>query len=344
MKRYFALILFFVLLTCSSTGYTYTEKAVTFSLKTGKKSVSYVSFYASEALELKPVTAHNKIGYTQNLEDMAKANQAIAAINGTYFNPYDHKDLQPMGTILINNELVHARGGSVAMGIMKDNKLSFSSTRDIKITGGINGSWEWPNNWYAWFINHLPTSQDEIVIFTPRFRSSSLLLPGFTFIVTDRGLVTQIVKDKANIPATGFVVAYGSRTKDAAKFHLGDKVQYWTTLPQTLNSAVHLIGVGPKLVTLGKPAVDLTGFTEDKITKSSGQRSFIGHTSNHVIIFGTANNVTIHELAELCTKLGLVEAMSLDGGASSGLYYNGKYITKPGRPLSNALILRHKSK
>jgi hypothetical protein len=32
--------------------------------------------------------------------------------------------------------------------------------------------------------------------------------------------------------------------------------------------------------------------------------------------------------------------MSLDGGASSGLYYNGQYLTHPGRNLSNALVVK----
>ena len=31
--------------------------------------------------------------------------------------------------------------------------------------------------------------------------------------------------------------------------------------------------------------------------------------------------------------------MNLDGGASSGLYYNGEYITRTGRQISNALIV-----
>ncbi|WP_233432483.1 MULTISPECIES: phosphodiester glycosidase family protein [Thermoanaerobacterium] len=36
--------------------------------------------------------------------------------------------------------------------------------------------------------------------------------------------------------------------------------------------------------------------------------------------------------------LGAYDAMNLDGGASSGIYFKGEYLTKPGRDLSNALI------
>jgi exopolysaccharide biosynthesis protein len=42
-------------------------------------------------------------------------------------------------------------------------------------------------------------------------------------------------------------------------------------------------------------------------------------------------------------SLGAYNAMNLDGGASSGLYYGGRYLTAPGRDLSNALIIYKKN-
>jgi hypothetical protein len=38
-------------------------------------------------------------------------------------------------------------------------------------------------------------------------------------------------------------------------------------------------------------------------------------------------------------NLGLRDALNLDGGASTGLYYNGEYVTAPGRLLSNCLAV-----
>jgi hypothetical protein len=252
MKKWCALILMLLICTSATVGFAYGSKTAVFTLPSGKKSVTYVTFYASEPLELKPVIAHNKVGMTQELAGMARSNQAIAAINGTFFNPYDPADLQPMGGIAIHGEFVHARGGAVAMGITAENKLTFAPASQIKIIGGINGSRQWPHTWYAWFINHLPTSQNEIVIFTPRFRSSALQLPGFTLVVVEQGRVSQIVKEKASIPPKGFVIAYGSNTRDAEKFRVGDLVEYRVELPEPLKQAIHIIGVGPKLVTNGQ--------------------------------------------------------------------------------------------
>ena len=37
--------------------------------------------------------------------------------------------------------------------------------------------------------------------------------------------------------------------------------------------------------------------------------------------------------------LGCRDAMNLDGGASSGLFFRGAYLTRPGRDISNGLLV-----
>ena len=39
-------------------------------------------------------------------------------------------------------------------------------------------------------------------------------------------------------------------------------------------------------------------------------------------------------------NLGATDAMNFDGGASSGLYYKGKYITTPGRNIPVTLLVK----
>jgi hypothetical protein len=79
--------------------------------------------------------------------------------------------------------------------------------------------------------------------------------------------------------------------------------------------------------------------SDPKLTEESGQRSFIGYKKDGTIAMGTVSGSTILELAEVLKQLGLYEAMNLDGGASSGLYSNGRYLTEPGRKLSNSLVV-----
>ncbi|MNH46993.1 hypothetical protein D3C79_1100270 [compost metagenome] len=55
-------------------------------------------------------------------------------------------------------------------------------------------------------------------------------------------------------------------------------------------------------------------------------------------MLATIGSATMQQWADIMVNLGAVQGMNLDGGASSGLYANGKSITQPGRLLSNALL------
>lgn len=101
------------------------------------------------------------------------------------------------------------------------------------------------------------------------------------------------------------------------------------------------IQAGPRLVSGGEIAVDpvAEGFRDPKILTSAAARSAVGVTADHRLILLTTSGATIPQLAEMMRQAGASDAMNLDGGASSGLYVQGKYITRPGREISNALLI-----
>jgi len=67
-------------------------------------------------------------------------------------------------------------------------------------------------------------------------------------------------------------------------------------------------------------------------------RSGIGIRADGSIVVVTVGSATIKELGAILVQLGAKQGMNLDGGASSGLYADGKLRTVPGRSLSNALL------
>lgn len=94
-------------------------------------------------------------------------------------------------------------------------------------------------------------------------------------------------------------------------------------------------------------------FTELKILTNKGQRSFVGVTAGKQLVMDSVPSVTVMELAVVAKKLGLVDAINLDGGASSTKWTAdmsalpgnaapaaGSYLKSPGRKISNALIVR----
>ncbi|MFS0727447.1 phosphodiester glycosidase family protein [Paenibacillus sp. 1P07SE] len=103
---------------------------------------------------------------------------------------------------------------------------------------------------------------------------------------------------------------------------------------------VGALQAGPRLVVNGEVShPDLGGFRDPKILSSGGARSAVGLTRDHKLILLTSRGATIPQLAQLMKQAGAYQAMNLDGGASSGLYYNGSYLTTPGRKISNALLV-----
>jgi hypothetical protein len=253
---YLCLISLIVIILIPTAAQALVEKTETVQISSGKKTVKYISFHPTEEYALKPVLAGNKVGHTADLAEMAKQHQAVASINGTFFNSYDDADLHPMGAIMMDRKAVHIRGGAVAMGISGDGReLTFAPDDDIKIFGGINGSRVWPNKWYAWFMNHLPSSDKEIVIFTPEYRTAEINIPEFDIVVVNEGKVVSITQDHAVIPRKGFLIAYGSapdKKSQLDKFKVGDTVEYWVEYPEESTNALHMISVGPKLVSNGQ--------------------------------------------------------------------------------------------
>lgn len=164
--------------------------------------------------------------------------------------------------------------------------------------------------------------------------------------------MTVIRKGVVNIPPGGFVITANSGQAAqlvANKFKVGDRVGYRyyfkreTDKGQPINwdNVRHALGAGPLLLTNGKITVDfkIERMSDPKITTLSGSRGFVGVDKNGLLVIGTVTSVTVKELAAVVQKLGLVNAMNIDGNASSGLYFKGKYLTTPGRLLSNCLVV-----
>ncbi|WP_379154778.1 phosphodiester glycosidase family protein [Paenibacillus sp. sgz5001063] len=104
------------------------------------------------------------------------------------------------------------------------------------------------------------------------------------------------------------------------------------------------IQAGPRLLVNGKVALNVAGegFKDPKILTGGGSRSALGLTQDHKLILLTSGGATIPQLAQIMKQAGAYQAMNLDGGASSGLFYGGKYLTTPGRLISNALVVKTK--
>lgn len=297
-------------------------------------------------IKLKTTLAKGTIGSVDTIENIANGNSAVAAINGTYFGAYT-EDKDPYGVLVVGGKILHTGTHRSVFGFDKDNNVDIDVL--MPRIWGYNGEPKWKYSWNGYWLNHTPVEGGEsVIVYTPE-RGEKVRSNLGTNVVVKDGKITQITEGDVDIPENGLVINLYGPIKDQIfdRFEVGRPVEYNVDLyPNHKNdefwrTVEGAVGAGPGLVWDGKVTLKLEEekFSEAKITSTAAARSAIGFTRDKKLILLTTRSATISELAEVMVKLGCEKAMNLDGGASSGLYYNGKVITKPGRQISNAILI-----
>lgn len=298
------------------------------------KIVNYVTIDMNDLkVKAKIAIANNKVTNAAPLKSLA--NGAKASINGTYFAAYNGDIPLPDGTLVLNGKTLHITDIGSTIGFTSDNKvlMDFVKTR---VQGYVNGV----ESWVSYRVNRPTPDPSTTIIYTPEYGQQIPLTEGWSGVVCVNGKVQKIVTKSQTVPSNGFILV----TTKPGKFEIGDSVSYKTiftpthTEPTEWEKVEYALSAGPSLMINGKktgnPADE--SFTEAKILTNVAQRSFIGVTSNNQLMIGTVSS-SVAGLKDIVAALGLRSAMCLDGGASSGLIYNGNTITSPGRNLSNSI-------
>ena len=102
-----------------------------------------------------------------------------------------------------------------------------------------------------------------------------------------------------------------------------------------------LVSNNPALVQNGKNIISKAGNLDKKQLTTKAPRGGMGFKGNTVYFF-VATKATVPDLAAIAVSLGLDTAINLDGGASSAMYYQDKYLVGPGRLLPTAIVVRKK--
>ncbi len=346
-----------------------TTESVNYGKGTAKFTVVRVNLNDPK-IQIVAATPGDKIGTTANLSELVagETNEdgtGVAGINGTFFNAYT--DFQPAGTVIKDGEVQQISNAGSVFGIDGDNKVHLDAMYTT-IVGSTLEQTNWPYGWEAWNVNHWYPDQKATMLFNKAYAGPKPV-HNFTAIELNNGLVTKISVGGFAIANDGFTILTND-TNVIQKFVVGQKAGYsfsflanaygtkkvseLENLPWA--SMKTAIGAGPTLVKNGVIVVDPVKekFTEPKILTNKGQRSFVGVTAANQLVFGSVSSVSVSELAVIAQKLGLIQAMNLDGGGSStvwmakmnALQQNGKpasgsYIAPPGRKISNALVVRY---
>ncbi|MFZ5825750.1 MAG: phosphodiester glycosidase family protein [Bacillota bacterium] len=294
-------------------------------------------------VKVKTLWSPEGMGHTLSLADMANNAGAVAAINGTYFSAYNKQEIQdPYGALISDGRVLHLTGSRrPAFGVWPDGRARID-TFHATITGSTNGKSTWPDGWYAYAINHNggEFGDNWVTIMTPD-RGPTMGFDAGLSVVVRGGQVVERREGAVPIPQDGYVISLGGaeRANFAKLFPTGTSVDWQVNLTGSWPSVSELVQAGPMLVRNGQTDIDFgrDEFSEAKITEWVYNRSAVGLTKDGTMLMVTADAVKVVDLAPLMLDLGAVDALCMDSGASSGLYYNGGYLWEPGRLLTNGI-------
>lgn len=294
-------------------------------------------------LQINPQLSSSRLASKSTITTLARKNNSLVAINGTYFKPQTGV---PLGTLMINGKMytgpIYNR---VAMGIF-DNGFDMARLELNAQVKSFKGNVKVDN------INQPRMLSTHVIVYTPEWGSFAPPSPKYgKQIAVEKGKIISIGTQSMPIPQNGYVIV--GPNERLAKIYKAKHVDLDIKTIPNWENVKHIISGGPYLVKNGEVFVDMT---EQKLGAIGGKnpRTAIGYTQDGNFIMvavdgreGASVGLTLKELAWFMKSIGCTNAMNLDGGGSTVMYVNGRVVNMPkvkgGIALSNALTIDLKS-
>jgi hypothetical protein len=313
-------------------------------------------------VDLQAVLANDEIMGVETVGDIAARHKPLAAINAGFFLPNG----DPAGVMTIDGRLVSdTRRPRGAVGISRDKtgvNLVFArlkATASLTIDKGGQES--------TLPIDGIDTTRlrGQLMLFTPSYHADTDTAKGGLEWAVDqkRGRVIggPLRAGKTPIPPNGFVLSYGgdpapdalrqltrgTRVRlDVAYAPIEGEPKSWQLAPDIVGGAGLLIRDGRDVDDWGIEQFN-QGFAENR-----HPRTMIGTAADGAIWLVTVDGrqpelsvgLSLVELRALARRLGLVNALNLDGGGSTTMWVQGAVMNKPSdvtgpRKVSDALLV-----
>ena len=294
-------------------------------------------------LQINPQLSSSRLASKSTITTLARKNNSLVAINGTYFKPQTGV---PLGTLMINEKMytgpIYNR---VAMGIF-DNGFDMARLELNAQVKSFKGNVKVDN------INQPRMLSTHVIVYTPEWGSFAPPSPKYgKQIAVEKGKIISIGTQSMPIPQNGYVIV--GPDEGLAKIYKAKHIDLDIKTIPNWENVKHIISGGPYLVKNGEVFVDMT---EQKLGAIGGKnpRTAIGYTQDGNFIMvavdgreGASVGLTLKELAWFMKSIGCTNAMNLDGGGSTVMYVNGRVVNMPkvkgGIALSNALTIDLKS-
>lgn len=299
--------------------------------------------------------ANNRLFQTQSAYNhvSAKASEGgknvVASINGGYFDAYSG-GATVYATVIQGGEVVNGGGEKPTLVFRADGtplidrvkietKIAFRGEDSATVTAYSVNAYDANNAWASYLL-------------TPVYGRAVNVASGARIITMQDSVVTNIqvggTVPKLNWGTTVLVInqsAWNNLVTYTLEPQIGnDAVRKTVYTPQHDSASewtdiVNGVGAGPLLL---KDGVDVcnqnSDFTDPKQSPDYvSSRSFAAIMGDGRLVLGSASSASMRNIAQYLKGLGAVDAMALDGGASTFLSIGGSTVHSAGRNLTNVL-------
>lgn len=285
---------------------------------------------------------------------------SVAAINGGFFNSYysgagnvfPSNCAQVYGAVAMDGQIINAGGSNNMIAFTYDGDVLIDRVK-VATTAVISGK----ANVSVWGVNQIYSDATGVSLMTDDMKLSYTTAAGATvFTIKNDKIISVGGAGTYTTPAGCQVLIYNSGfAANATKYKTmpakGDTVRFaYQYVPTDGQNTSAWTGIktavtgGRMLVQDGKNVTAVSSYNSQydsdpkQSNTSGGQRSFAAVMKDGRLLLGTADG-TFPTIANDLIALGAVSAVSLDGGASSMLYADGKTLTPAGRELAVVLTI-----
>jgi exopolysaccharide biosynthesis protein len=319
-------------------------------------------------VDLQAALSNDEIMGVESVAGIAERHKPIAAINAGFFLPNG----DPAGVMAIDGRLVSdTRRQRGAIGISRDTtgvKLVFARLRAAASLVLQNNSPNYDGQAMTTIaIDGIDTTRlrGQLMLYTPSYHADTDTAKGGLEWVIDRQrgrLISGPHRDgKTRIPARGFVLSFGGERAPEPLQLLGRGTRVRLDVsyepdegePKSWLLAQDIVGGAGLLIRDGRDIEDWSierfnqGFAENR-----HPRTMIGTAADNTIWLVTVDGrqpeqsvgMTLVELRALAHRVGLVNALNLDGGGSTTMWVQGQVVNRPSDPtgprkVSDALLV-----
>jgi exopolysaccharide biosynthesis protein len=315
---------------------------------------------------LRSALSNREVMHADTVEGIARSVNAIAAVNGGYFN---RDNGEPIGLLKVGGELVSDTGsprGAVVISEQADGRTMLAFDR---LAAKMTLTYTVKRQSHLVGIDGVDTTRarGKLMLYTPQYHADTDTAPTGTEWVLD-GVPLRVVDVRMNfghtrIPPRGAVLSFGGTDLPPELAALVEDVPVtfatrWTsvynTSPAVLDNALDIVAGAGLLRQSGAVIEDWGGesLSPDEFTHARHPRTLIGVDKSGFIWLIAVDGrqpsysigMTFEDLQRLCDRLGLTDALNLDGGGSTTMVVKGQLMNRVSdsvgpRAVSDALVV-----